>query len=340
VALVQTANDWNVAIARQTNESTISTTPAVSFPVFSGRPQPVQEVDRVNVTDASAIQGDPYKKPNEHWEADLVVPGNDRVVGEFVNTLYVTDTFTVDTPTAGVGRHVMSGLGSGSTAWFAMYSQQSFAGSLKETFEAGQGAGVSFSATEDGGPARLGFKFVGKRPTAATTINAATSATDLTNGYYTATGGTLQYEADNSTPVTETNIRNFTLNIDRAVTPEPTADSVSVSLLSLGKVEPALQMELLWTKWDEYRASYYGAVAGTAPSSTLVAGSWKVTLPHSSNANLSLVLTVDKVVLVADPPQPNPDGGPLIVPINGYIMKPASGDHVKVTVFNLKNTTY
>lgn len=335
MTLVQTANDWTVSLKTQASEGTVTTTPTYDFPVFSGRPQPVQSIDRVNVTDSAAIVGDPYKHPDEHWEADVVVPAFANMMGVVLAGLWPTDTISG----AGPYTHPFTGLGSGSTKFITAYSKQSFSGSLKETFEDGQLSQVSFGFDNVGGPLKLGFKAIGKKPTAATTINAGTACA-LTDGYFTATGGTLKYEADSATAATETNIQAGTVVVDRGVLPQPTADSTSVNLISLGKVDPSFTLTLLWTKWDEYRATYYGATSGTTPSATIVKGSVELNFVHSVQAGWSFKLAIPSAVLAADPPQPAADGGPLIVNVNGYATKPGSGDHVQPTLINAISGAY
>jgi len=334
MALVQTANDWTIGIHKQTNESTVGTVADYDFPIFSGRPQPVQSIERVNVTDAAAVVGDPYKQPNEHWEYDGVVPAFANVLGRFLQSIWPTDTKTG----AGPYTHTFTGLGSGSTPWMSLYSKQGFSGNLSETFEAGQASAISFSFDQNGGPLKVGYKAVGKKPTVAT-FTTTTSAV-LTDGYFTAAGGVLKFDEDTGTPATVTNIQSGTVTVDRSVTPQPTADSVSVSLISLGKVDPSFALTLLWVDWQAYRATYYGAVGGSAPSSTIVAGSVELNFVHSVQAGWSFKLTIPSAVMVASPPEPNPDGGPLIVPITGYATKPGSGEHVQPILINAVSTSY
>ena len=113
-----------------------------------------------------------------------------------------------------------------------------------------------------------------------------------------------------------------------------------MNFLSLGKIEPSLTMTLLMDDHEAYRATFYGAVAGSTPSVVRVPGSVKISLVHSVTAGHALTFTMDKVILQADPPQPDPAAGPLLVTINGSIEKPAAGDHVKPVVTNAITTTY
>ena len=135
-------------------------------------------------------------------------------------------------------------------------------------------------------------------------------------------GAVLQYEVDSSTPVTETNIQSISLVVTRPVTAIATADSTSVNYLALGKIDATVTMTLLMDDYEAYRATFYGAVGGSTPSSTLVAGSVKINLVHSITGTHNASFTMDKVWLQADPPQPDPAASPLTQTINGLIMDP------------------
>ena len=163
----------------------------------------------------------------------------------------------------------------------------------------------SISGDGTGGPAKVGAKYVGKRPTVATYTNATPQVTG-TDGYFTFSGAVLQYEVDSGTPATETNIQSLSLVVSRPVTPIATADSVSVGYLALGKVEASVNMTLLMDDHEAFRATFYGAVGGSTPSATIVHGSVKFNLVHSITGTHSASFTMDKVWLQAEPPQPDP----------------------------------
>jgi hypothetical protein len=322
------SNQFIWGLAKQTAEGTPNTTEQYGLPVYSGRSMPVQSTQRVEVTDATSLAADPYKQGDEHWEADVVVPAFGAPLPKLLVGLWPTDTVTG----AGPFTHTMSGLGA-APPWFTTFNTDLLGGAVEETFEAGIMSGFSLTADGTGGPTRVGAKYVGKRPTIASYTN-ATAQVVATDGYFTMSGAVLQYEVDSGTPVTETNIQSVTLNVDRPVTAVATADSVSVGYLALGKVEPTISMTLLMDDHEAYRATFFGAVAGSTPSSTLVKGSVKLNLVHSITGGHSASFTMDSVILMADPPQPDPAASPLAVTINGVITKPASGDHVKPVVIN------
>jgi len=328
MAFTTPSNQFIWGLAKQTNEATVNTVEEYGMPVYNGRSMPVQTTNRVEVTDATSLAADPYKQGDEHWETDVVVPAFGSALPKLLVGLWPTDTKTG----AGPWVHTMSGLGA-TPPWFTTFNTDLLAGSVEETFEAGIMSGFSLSADGTGGPAKVGVKYVGKRPTIASYTN-ATAQVIATDGYFTMSGAVLQYEVDAGTPVTETNIQSVTLNVDRPVTPVATADSVSVGYLALGKVEPTISMTLLMDDHEAYRATFYGAVAGSTPSATLVKGSVKINLVHSITGGHSASFTIDSVILMAEPPQPDPSASPLTVTINGVITKPASGDHIKPVVTN------
>ena len=322
------SNQFIWGLAKQTNESTPNTTEQYGLPVYSGRSMPVQTTTRVEVTDATSLAGDPYKQGDEHWEADVVVPAFGAPLPKILVGLWPTDTVTG----AGPFTHTMSGLGA-TPSWFTTFNTDLLAGAVEETFEAGIMSEFSISGDGTGGPARVGAKYVGKKPTIATYTN-ATPQVIGTDGYFTFSGAVLQYEVDAGTPVTETNIQSLSLVVPRPVAPVATADSVSVNFLALSKIEPTVSMTLLMDDHEAYRATFFGAVAGSTPSATLVKGSVKFNLVHSITGTHSASFTMDSVILMAEPPQPDPAASPLTVTINGVITKPASGDHVKPVVVN------
>lgn len=324
------SNNFIWGLAKQTNEATVNTTEQYGLPVYSGRSMPVQTTALVEVTDNTSLVGDPYKQGDEHWEADVVVPGFAAPLPKLLVGLWPTDTVTGSGPFT----HTMSGLGA-APPWFTTFNTDLLGGSVEETFEAGIMSEFSISGDGTGGPVRVGAKYVGKRPTIATYTNATAQA--LATGYYTFSGAVLQYEVDNATPVTETNIQSLSLVISRPVTPVATADSVSVGYLALGKVEPSLTMTLLMDDHEAYRATFFGAVGGSTPSSTLVKGSVKFNVVHSVQAGWSGSFTMDSVILAATPPAPDPGAAPLAVTVNGMVTKPASGDHVKPVIVNAES---
>jgi hypothetical protein len=332
MGVVTSASNWEVGIHKQTNEATVGTVADYAGPVFSGTPSAVRSTDVVNVTDAASIQGDAYYKPDEHWEADVVIPAWADALGIYLVSLWPTDTKTGAGPTY---THTFSGLGN-QGPFVAMYSNA--LANLSETFEAGLGSSVGFSFDQEGGPLKLNYKAVGKKPTVAAYTKTVTNT--LADGYFTAVGGTLKFEEDNATPVAHTNIQACTLTVDRGVTPGVTADATSVALLALGKVVPAITLSMYWEDFQAYRASYYGAVAGSAPSTTMVAGSVELNFVHSVQGTWTFKLTVPKVALFADKPAPDPAGNPAIVSVNGLILKPASGDHVAPVIVNAVATAY
>ena len=322
------SNNFIWELAKQTNESTIATTAQFGMPVYSGRSMPVQTFSRVDVTDASSIVGDSYKQGDIHWEADVVVPAFGAALPKLLVGLWPTDTVSG----AGPFVHTFSGLGA-TPPWFTTFNTDLLSGAVEETFEAGVLSEFSLSGDQEGGPAKVGVKYTGKRPTIASYTN-ATAQTISTDGYFTFTGGSMKYEVDNATPVVETNIQSFSLLVSRPVTHQATVDSTSVNFLALGRVECSFTMTLLMDDHEAYRATFYGAVGGSTPSNTKVLGSVEINLVHSITGTHTAKFNLDRAILIAEPPQPDPAASPLVVTINGMIDKPAAGDHVKPVITN------
>ena len=184
------SNQFIWGLAKQTNESTPNTTEQYGLPVYSGRSMPVQTTARVEVTDAPSLAADPYKQGDEHWEADVVVPAFGAPLPKILFGLWPVDTITGTGPFT----HTLSTLGA-APAWFTTFNTDLLGGAVEETFEAGIMSEFSLSADGTGGPARVGAKYVGKRPTVASYTN-ATAQVVATDGYFTMSGAVLQYEVD------------------------------------------------------------------------------------------------------------------------------------------------
>lgn len=331
--LVTSAADAEFGLAKQTNEATIPTVATYASPIFSGLPNPTQSTDRVEVTDADNIVGDPFKT-DEHWEADTVIPAWNDMLGTALVGMFPTDT------TTGAGPYTHTYSLAGTIPFLSMYTDKP--GTLKETFEAGVVSGLGFTVEPaTSAPLRANVKAYGKRPTVATYT--VTTSKQLSDGFFTGVSGaaatTLKIEVDNATPVTVSNIQTATITIDRPVESVPTADAIFPSYLSQGKLEVGFSMDLIWSDWDAYRATFYGSASGSTPSGTLVTGSLEFTFPHSVTATHSLKLTIPQAVFVATAPDATPAGGPFTLSIEGFAKKNA-GNPITPVLVNSVSTTY
>src|SRR5262245_23676333 len=131
------SNNFIWGISKQTAEGSVPTTEEYGVPVFSGRSMPVETVNRVAVTDAAAIDGDPYKQGDQHWEANVVMPGFAAQLGRLLHAFWTTDTMTGTTPRT----HTFSAFLT-STPWLTTYGTDLLGGAVEETYEAGQASGI------------------------------------------------------------------------------------------------------------------------------------------------------------------------------------------------------
>jgi len=330
--IAPSAGAYEVGIAKQVDETTIPTIATYSMPVFSGRPRPVQTTSRVEVTDAASIVGDSYKNPDVHWEADITVPAFAAPLGRLLQSLWPTDTITG----AGPYTHTFSALGA--TGPWIMMADDFTNATKKAIYEAGQCAGMTFTCTEAGGPLQVGFRAVGKRPTdAAYTV---TTAASLADGYFQAVGATMQFDEDSTTAITHTNIQQLSVVVDKPITPLATVNGASVSNLGITRLTPSMTMSLYWENWEAYKNTFFGTISGTAPLNTFQSGKVILNFVHTVNGTWSFALTMDKVWMRVTPPDPDAAGNPLILSIEGDILKPAAGDHVKPVLINAVAAAY
>lgn len=343
--IVVPANAYLVGIAKQTNESTVPGTATYSIPVYASDLGPTYELARVEVTDASSIEGDPYKRPSYAQASAIEVPAFDDSLGTILVGMWPTDTASGTAPSR---LHAFSGLG-GTQPWIALYSHWTDSGiNYEQTFGKGLITGVTFSATEEGGPLHVSFSWLGQEVTGATTAAfPATTADLLTAGWFQfqLTSATIELDIDtpNVNPsVSVTNVKNVSLTVARSATPEPTATGQTVTNISQGKVENTGTMTVLWdtVALDTYRASYFGSAAGTSLSSTIVYGALELNFKHTVAGTSLFSLYIPKVQFRAQPAVPNPDGSALTQTIDLTVAKPASGDHVVPSLTNNVTAAY
>lgn len=335
-------NDYLIAIDKQTDEATVSSTADYSLPTYDGANLgPVYDEQRVEVTDASSVQGDIEKGPTS-WSADFQAPAYGSVLGRFLQALWPTDTKQDDTPTSGLYTHTFSGLGA-TQPWIALYSEWPSAGAFEQTFGKGVATGITFSASPDETPLRVGFRALGQQVTVAN--YSATVAEDNTDGYFTLRHASASIEADFDTPNSNpssaiTNVINATVDVNRPATPIKTADGVSIAYIGAGKVVPSGTLTMAYSSWDAYRATYFGAVNGTAASTTVVKGALALNFRHTVNATWTFEIYVPAVQFAVDVPTPNTSGDFLQHSVRLNIQKPSSGSHVVPILVNNVSTAY
>jgi hypothetical protein len=344
-AIVTNANAYQFAIGKQTNGTTPLGTAAYALPVFDADLHPVSDLAEIVVTDASSIQGDPYKKPTS-WEADVTVPMLAASMGQFLVSMWGTDT--IGTAVAGTAyTHTYTGLG-GTQPFIGCFddftnSNSSTAGTAKMSYANGVATELTFSADQEGGPAKLQWKAVGSTPSVATYSVTTTDA--VGNGYFGMQLSSAAIEIDNDTPNVNpssavTNVESFSITVARNVEPAPTADSITVGNLAQGKLTLAGTMSFYFSTWQEWKASYFGSVTGSSASSTITYGALDLNFKHSSQSTWGLELYAPKVAFYIPNRQPDASGGALKLPVTLGFATPASGEHLQPILTNGVSSAY
>lgn len=330
-------NNFLLAVAKQTDESTISSTATYSVPVYSANVGPVYDDRRIEVTDASSIQGDFYKGQT-YWTAETEFPAFGTSLGRFLQSMWPTDTTTG----AGPYTHTFSGLG-GTQPWVALYTEWPGAGAFEQTFGKGTATSFGITANADGGPARVRFGAMGQTP--SKTNYTVTTADALTGGYFTLQHASATIEADFDTPNVNpsgaiTNVTQVSIDVARSATPVLTADGIGITYIGAGKVVPSGSLTMAYSSWDAYQASYFGSVSGTAVSSTVVTGALALNFKHTVQSGWSLEIYVPAVQFKVATPVPSPSGDVLTHEVTLNIQAPSSGSHVVPVLTNSTSAAY
>lgn len=324
------------AIAKQSAEGTGATNPEYAMPVFEGLPRPVQSIEQVAVTDVDLMPQ--YMKVDEHFEANLVVPGLPQGLGRIIKFMFPTDTKT------GAGDpYTHTFTIAGTEEWATLFSRRPGGASpLYEKFVDGRITELSFSFAKDT-PLRVGANFVGKTPSVLASAYTSTTTEKFNSAgeYLRSAGGTLKFDEDSSTENTHTNILSGTLRIARPVEFEPIASSINPSHAYAGLYTFGVALELMWENYEAYRATYFGGVSGTDVSETIVWGSLDFTFAMYSNTNHSLQIEMDKVAfIVPEAPAPDAGGGPFHMSVDGFAIDPVSTEPCTIKLKNGVSTAY
>lgn len=334
MGIVKSGAEAEFGIAKQSAEGTAAANPAYAMPVFEGLPRPVQSVEMLQVTSTTLEQVGVYKT-DQHWEANVVVPGFPASLGTILKGLFPTDTST------GSGdpyTHTFSI--SGTTPWFTLFSRRP--GDLYEKFTDGLLQEVTFEFSKDS-PLRVGTTYMGKTSEilGSAYTAAATEVVSSTSEWFTPIGGTFKMDIDSDTPVAVDNIATGTVRFSRNTDPEPTASSLSPSYFNRGVFEVGVSLDLIWKDYSAYRASYFGSVTGSTFSSDVVVGSVELEFAANYSDDHTLKIVLPSVaLLVPEAPQPDAGGGAVRISIDGMGVKPASGSLATVVLKNAVSTAY
>jgi hypothetical protein len=336
--LVVAANNHLVGIAKQTNGTTPATNAIYSLPVYASELDGRFELNRVEVTDAASLQGDPFKTPS-FWQGNgISFPAFAAQMGAFLQSLWPTDTITG----AGPYTHTFSGLG-GTQSWYSLFHEWPSAAATERRFSGGLGSYISFAGDSGGGPLRISYNAMGT--TYENLSYTAGTTALLSDGWFQLQLASSTIELDYDTPnvnpsVAATWIRSYEITVEREVTAEPTADAFTVSNLGQGRVICGGTLEMLYNSWDAYNATHFGAVAGTAQSPTIVYGALDLNFKHTVQAGWTFELYVPKVMFTVGPVVPNPDGSALTQPVTLNIATPAAGSPVQPILVNAVTPAY
>jgi tail tube protein len=338
VPLVTPNNNFLLGIAKQTNEATAATNATYSVPVYAAELDGRYDLNRVEVTDAESQQGDPYKTPSYWQGSGIEFPAFAAPLGAFLQSIWPTDTVTG----AGPWTHTFSGLGS-TPSWYSLFREFPGAGAKEQRFSKGLGSSIAFAGDGSGGPLRVTYGAMGQTYADLAYTPGTTSA--LADGWFALQLASASIEADFDTPDVNpstpiTNVRSYQIQVERNLTAEPTADGIAVSNLSIGRVVCSGSLEFLYSSWDAYNATHFGAVAGTSQSATIVYGALALNFKHTVQAGWTFELYVPKVMFRVNPVVPGTDGGPLTQSVALEIAKPASGSPVQPVLVNAVTASY
>lgn len=334
MGIAKSGAEAEFGIAKQTAEGSAASEPTYAMPVFEGLPRPVQSVEMLRVTSTTLEQVGVYKT-DQHWEANMVVPGFPASVGAIVKGLFPTDT-----KTGASDPYSHSFSISGTTPWYTLFSRRP--GGLYEKFSDGLLQELSFEFSKDS-PLRVGAVYMGKTSEVLGSAYTATTTEVMSSGseWLTPIGGTFKLSADDDSPVTVDNVATGTIRFSRNTDAEPTASSLSPNYFNRGVFEVGVSLDLVWKDYDLYKASYFGSTTGTTFEKEIVTGSLEFTFACNGSDTHTLKVTCPSVaLLIPEAPMPDAQGGAVRLSVDGMGVKPESGSLATITLTNAVSAAY
>lgn len=334
MGIAKSGAEAEFGIAKQTAEGTAASAPTYAMPVFEGLPRPVQTVEMLKVTSTTLEQVGVYKT-DQHWEANMVVPGFPASMGTILKGLFPTDTKTGSTDPY---THTFSI--SGTTPWFTLFSRRP--GDFYEKFTDGLLQELSFEFSKDS-PLRVGAAYMGKSSEVLASAYTADSTEVMSSSseWFTPIGGVFKIDADGASPVAVDNVASGTIKFTRNTDAEPTASSISPNYFNRGIFEVGVSLDLVWKDYELYRASYFGSTSGTTFAKEVVTGSIEFTFAANYSSTHTLKVTCPSVaLLIPEAPMPDASGGAVRLSVDGMGVKPSSGSLATVELKNAVSAAY
>jgi hypothetical protein len=339
---LQRGNDAEVGVDVQAGENSLAANPEHAFPIVSGLPKPVQDGADIEVSDTTPLVTGFYKK-KQWWEADLVWYALPRSLGHFIKGILptlvttgagpYTHTFTPDTT------------GTYNTPPFLTLFSRRPGGPLFEKFGDGTVTDLEFNFSQ-GEMLQTHCKLMGYTPSVlgSTYTAGVTEAITSAGTYLTYVGATVKIEEDSQTPATTNGgyVQSGTLGFHRAVSLEQTT-ALNPSHRGVGKFSVGGNFDVLWYNYEAYRATYYGAVGGSASSLVPVFGSLDFLFQVGPTADATQTLQIQfpqTQLYLNEPPDSNTSGDPVHVAIDLKTSKPTSGSQATVILKTILPATY
>lgn len=325
------SNVGQIGIAIQTGEGTAAGTATYAHPVLSGLPKPVQTTNDIQVSASSGdlVQG--IYKSSQSWEADLNFWVTPQGIGSWLRGIMQGTASVSGTSDPYTHTFVNYPTGSEFVTLFSTHP-----GGVYRKFADGTINELTFS-WDAGEPLKCNAKAVGYTPTDLGSVYTVTTTESFatTGSWFTPIGATFKYDvAATPAATSNTTIKGGSISITRDAELINT-NSLNPSGRALGLFRVGLSLDMLFADYTAFKSTFYGGTSGTATSATIVTGAFQATFAQgpTTSANRTLDFALQNVALtVPDPPDVDPAGGALMVPVAGVTFKPPSGEIITTTL--------
>lgn len=316
-----------VGIAKQTNKATAATNPTYLIGVASDSalvdiPLALAE-DDLCTGDVSQAIGVAYR--------DSVLPAADfetRIYPKAVGLL-LYGIFGALSST-GTGPYVHTFTGTADTPYMTFFSRMDT--ELRKV-AASKIDQLVFS-WEKRGPVKLAVTAPGCTPSWPTSFTATTD--ESKDNYFRALGGTFLVDIQGTGPAAMT-VTGGTITIKRNTKIDEDSSSISPTDVRVGTLDCDVAFTVRRDDVLDIREILTGSTAGTAPTTTMVTGSFDTTFALSTN---SLQFQANAVPWEIETPKSNAKGGPVELTVKGKAYVPSGGTVNLTAILTNGTATY
>ncbi len=310
-----------VGLAKQSAKGTAATVPAFAFGIRDGGVFSAElPQEREEITQSASLIAPAANR-------GLVVPGAEFSTRAYAGSIGLLLYAALGgIATTGTGPYTHTITPATALPWLSVFGQLD--GNLIKAFDClVDELEISWDGVE---PLEVSASMIGRSVEWPGSFGTVTNDEELA-AYFRPVGGTFKVDVDSATPVTAS-IKAGSLKIANNVEAIDLSHLATPGEVWNGAQDIDVGLTLVPDVLDDWRTILTGTAAGTSVSAVPIYGSFEV--QFNLDANTFLKLAASRVAFAVEFPEADSGGGSVELPLEGLVVRPASGAPFTATVKN------